>query len=488
MSLAPHEIARRNGADHMLRHEAVPLAIEFRPIISRDGHEVIVSFESAMRLVDRAADVELFKEQMLAGHDSVTVDRVRQRLMPLLEGTLREFAAQHEAGSCGGFSATIEQLLLHRANEIGFGCGLEFIPPTRVAVHCPAIEARRVVEQVERHRHEQLDRQLDRAASILQRARQAGAVGVMGDALRADEQATLLQMLLRESAAVPVLVAAGSSLIRVEPHTAHTEPVNVPPGIGPLRSVQALLSTSGTITALGGRSGVAILTHDDLPPRVYTTDAQSDRGINSIAIDQRAGTLVAAHTELGLLRWDLTTAESLPTIAVLAPVRSLIAVGDRLYAAAGNNIIAVEDTSARIVHTGEGQIVSLLCTADSLWAIRQTGAVERLARSDPSQRLAGFDRSTQLQTAAMVQSEGLSVLALAGEFGPVELVSTAGTPLLELHSPFHGLRRLAHAGRFVIGVSADRQQLITWDTQHPAAPVRTSNILARFGNRIADIC
>ncbi len=470
MQLTATELAKRTADGSVYRHDAVRLSVVVGPLISRDGHELNVRGDVSVRLVERDADLELFKEQLLAGDSVVSVDTVRQRLLPALETTLRTFAAQHDAESAIGQRAMVSQLVLERANEFGFACGLEFVPPANVTIACPSLDAKRAAERVQR---DQIDR-LDRAAQVLKHTRDLGTT----DGLRPDEQATLLQLLLRSATARSCLIAAGANLIELNPANGETRVVQTTEAIGPLRSVVR----QGGDLLLGGQHGASVGSHP-----LYLHGRSSERGINSVAIDGVSGTLVAAHSEFGLLRWKLEDREPLSAIPTDAPARHLTTLDERILFAVGDRMMRLAGDEVSAVYQQEGAILAIELTADSVWLVRENGVVERVSRSDLSKR-SEFRRSTRLQAVALIEVQGMTALALAGESGPVEIVSTAGAPMLELHSPQVALRMLCACGPQVVGISADRQTAVIWEIDRPGAPARSINLVARHGHRAADIC
>jgi hypothetical protein len=471
MNLAPNELARRTDTGAIYRHDPLPMTFTVGPVVSRDGHEASLRAHLSVRLVERDADIELFKEQLLGDKPAVTIDIIRQHLIPLLESGVRTFAQQHDAEPLIQQQNTVLQLVLERANEFGFARGLEFVPPADGVLICPALQTQRAAMRIERERSEQVER----AASIVERAKSISGV----EALRADEQATLLQLLIRQTEPRDAMIAAGRYLIRLETDSGQTQAVSVPDEIGPLRSAQ--VDPVGRLL-LGGQSGVAI---DD---NVYPIHAPTERGINSVAIDP-AGMVVAAHSELGLLRWDLRSAQSLDAIPLAgAPARHLVAIDDRMVFSAGERVLRLDGDRVVDCHQSSGQVIAIQPLGEVVWVIRNNGACDPLPRSTLIGSRAGFRRSQSLTAADLIEVQGLRGLVLAGETGPVELVSVAGAPLLELHGPHRSLRMICVCGQAIVGITADRQLAIVWQIDRPNQPAHVINLVARHGHRASDIC
>ncbi|HEY0009797.1 MAG TPA: SPFH domain-containing protein, partial [Tepidisphaeraceae bacterium] len=150
MQLAPGELARRTPDRVIYSHGPRTVSITLGPTITRDGHQLSLQCALTTHLVERDADLVLFNEQLLQDRSVVTLDSVRQHLAGPLATSLAEFAQQHDAATCLAQRATVSQLILKRANDIGFACGLEFLPPLEVQLRCPTLEAQQAAEQVAR--------------------------------------------------------------------------------------------------------------------------------------------------------------------------------------------------------------------------------------------------------------------------------------------------------------------------------------------------
>lgn len=477
MQLAPQEIGRRTIDGAVFRHEPLRMTMTIGPVVARDGHELSAACGFSVRLAERGADIELFKEQLLAGTDVVTLDTVRQRLANDLTASLRAFADSHEASLCLAQRETVGQLLFQRAGEIGFGCGLEFLPPFDVTVHCPSLDAQRVAEQISTRQTQQLDR----AAETLERLRSLGSVAQ----LRADEQATVLQLLMKSAPPTPLWVVAGAKLIEYTPSTGDARALPLPETLGPLRSVRRVMIDHAPRLLLGAQRGVGVRVGEEVA--AYLSQSISERGFNSVAIDPPARLVAAAHGELGILRWDAGTAQPLPPVTVDGEPRFLTAIDERLVFATGEQLLTLDSAGTHLAHRAEGDIIAILPLPDALILVRENGVIERLDRST-LRPIDTLKRSARLLAATLMSLEGLAAITLSPEAGPIDIVSLTGAPLLELHAPQQGLRMLAHAGGYVVGVSADRQSLVTWDGFRAGAPVRALNVVAKFGHRIADIC
>mgnify|MGYP005835637179 CR=1 FL=1 len=468
MKLSSHELAKRTNEGSVIRHDPIPLWLSLTPITARDGHDLVLEVRSSVRVVERDADIQLFKEQFLANESSVTLDTIRNRIVPGLHSTVQTFASTHDAEALIHQHSMLTQLLMQRANEIGFGWGIEFVPPVQVAIRSPTLESRRAIHRLDREKNERLNLTIQ----SLERVRKLGRF----DTLSSEHQTTLLQLFVRDLPTGSVLIPAGPNLIQLDPSTGETTSKSIE-GIGPLRSV----SRHSDQIYVGGQNGV--WTAD----RVYRVESDSQRGINSVAIDPIEQLLVAGHTDLGLLRWNLETGQPLSGITDVSSPRFLIGLDDRILFACENRVMCLTGDRVRTVRECGQPILRLHLTSDSVWVIGSWGRIERLNRSDLGLR-EEWNRSATLTASEVMQIEGLTVLAVTGETGPVDLLSSYGAPLLELNGRFQSFRILCGCGRYMTGLSLDRQTVIIWDLTRPQEPVRSINLVARHGHRATDLC
>lgn len=452
----------------MVRHDPVGMSLSLAPVTARDGHDLVLDIRLSVRVVERDADLELFKEQFLISEPVVTLETVRNRVLGGLHRTVQTFASAHDAEALIHQHSMVTQLLLQRANEIGFGWGIEFLPPVEVVMRSPTLESRRAIQRLDQEKNERLRL----AIEGLEQARKIGRF----DALPAEHQATLLELFVKNLHPRSLLIAAGPNLIQLDPRTGETTSRQIE-GIGPVRSI----SRHDNQIYIGGQNGVWT------PDRIYPFESDSPRGINSVAANRHGQMLIAAHSERGLLRWNMQTGETLSTVTNVASPRFLLGLDERVLLASENRVLCLDGNQIRTVRDCGQPILRLHQTIDSVWVVCRRGRIERLNRSDLTLH-SEWDRSEILSASDVTEIEGLTVLAVASETGPVDLLSSSGAPLLELTGRFQSLRLLCACGRYMTGLSADRQTVVVWDLTRPQEPVRSLNLVARHGHRATDLC
>jgi hypothetical protein len=473
MQLSPTEFARR-GVNGVYRDAAARLTLPILPVVTRDGHTLTAEVQASVLLVPRDADRALFDEQFPG--PLVTLDGVRQHVAPRLADAARVFAQQHDAQQCLDGRGAFAQLVLARLNEIGFACGLEFLPPLDVSLHCASLEAQRAAARVSAER---LDA-LGRAADVIAKVKAGDA-----DALLPRDRGTALQLLLKQAPAQAAYVVAGPKLLRLTGGDAAPEAAAIEIDLGPLRSIRRAPVDGGERLVVGGQRGVALIGDPAGPPAVYRLATASDRGFNSAAIDSHTRTLYAAHSEIGIARWNLDSAETMSPLAAPAAARWLTPLDERVLFAAGGAVCVADAGGVRTVAEGAGPIVGLHVLPEAVVVVRAGGTIEQLDRATlrpmtTARREGGFAVS------AVVAAGGITALAVAAADVPIDVVSLAGELLLELHG-LAGVRMLACAGGRIFAVAADRQRVAVWQADRPEKPARVHAITAMVQHRVADI-
>ncbi|HEY0007403.1 MAG TPA: hypothetical protein VGB55_01660, partial [Tepidisphaeraceae bacterium] len=313
---------------------------------------------------------------------------------------------------------------------------------------------------------------------LLQILNSAGAT-----ALAEPQQAALIPFLLKQQPSKTILLVAGEKLIECQPASDRLTAIPVPPEIGLLRSVSTISLDGRLQTAVGGQRGVALL--GDAPATLLARTA-SERGFNAVTVNTLLRQIVATHGEFGLMRWSLNHGPTPEPIAVAGTPRHLTSVDERIVFAVDQRLFVLDGDYVRLVYTADELILKLIVMSDALIIVCRSGVLERLNRSTFA-LISRFSRRSLLTAAAGADVEGLQLIFLVGEAGPVAAFAPDGTLRLELHSPYAGLRMLSIAGGYIVGVSADRQHLVTWQGWSPAAPLRATNIVAQSGHRISDL-
>ncbi len=446
-------------------------------LVAADGYSVDIHAALGVRVVERAVDIELFKEHFLnvAAEPRVSVDDVRSRLATPLRASLVEFVARHEAAACLKQRETLALLLIDRANAVGFGYGIEFVQPVELTVQSDSLAYAAAKARAQSDRQHDAE-QSARLATLLR--------DVPAHLLPADQQSQALAAILGEQTSTDraIYVVAGPELATLDVASRRLSRVPSTADLGPLRCARLLEIDGASIVAIGGQRGVAIMGR-----QAYTVAAASERGFNSIAFHEPTRRLVATHGEFGLVTWNVDAPAAAPeAFAAPAQARCLLSLDERLLFAAGGQVCTFDGQSVRpVAGASTSTLLALLKVGERIVALRESGRVDVLDRTTLA-AASGFDHST-LASACAVTAGGLQLLALAQTDGEIDLVTLRGEPVAHFRSALGAPRMLATAGGHVIGVSPDRASLLVWDLKTPTAPAQLISVLAPLGHRVADV-
>ncbi len=481
MELPADVLAIRSDEGNRYRTQPIVFSLALSRMISQDGFEVSITLQQTVRVVDTPADKVMLDEQFLNGNDKLSLDLLQTKLRPYLSQSIEELISRYPAADFFDQQKQLDHISLELLNDFGFSCGLEFLAPIRVTISCPALALQRESERIEKDRAQQLVK----ASLLSNQMKDLGSAHLF----RSDEQASLLQILLRTQPTRPIYLAVGSKLVQFDPSTMVAQPIDLNPSIGPLRSIRHSQLDG---LSIGGQLGVLTRSSDGVLFSYLLNQSSGDYGINSSHYELTSRRLYGTHSKMGLVIWNTMThpAEIIATIPSEIPLRNLINHGG-IFMTAGNRILMLDETEQKLVTFLEvpSPIVRLIpASNNTYWIIQEDGQIDRMDWTAQDKKLHSFTRSTKILDARLIEIEGLSALMISPSNGPIQIVSSAGQPLLELLGNHHGIRMLEWSGRWFFGVSSDRQQLIVWDSTSPQSPCHQLHVAGRFGNRIADIC
>ncbi|MGC4032138.1 MAG: hypothetical protein QM754_10480 [Tepidisphaeraceae bacterium] len=460
--------ARRDSGRVVFRDGPTSLPVSIGNLRSADGHDVALHLRVSVRAVDRAADVQLFAEQFLTGRDSVAAEELAGHFRGALTSAAAEWVAAHAAADAVDRPADLAEHLRKQADAAAFGCGIELVHPWQLSADSVSLRAERDREQAQRRALAEAQHSARLAESL---------AGAPVDRLPSSDLAALLPSLLAARPAVDVLISAGPNLVVIDAAN-DLRVIAAPPAIGPLRSVRQL--NDGTI-ALGGTSGVAVLSSGFETTRVLAGGGDSGRGYNAVA--GLPGRLFATHGELGLTAWD--DAGNARVFATPAAARGVVTVGDSVWLAAGNAVCRFDGDAVLPVLDGQSRLLSLLVIGRRVIAVREDGTVQTID-PDRGQVVAEFRHRSAIVAAAPLEVDPVQAIVFAGDRGEIEAVTPDGKSLGLIAPRTPGVRMLALVGSRITTITADRTSVLL---HRPAAfeSAETLNILARTGYHITDV-
>ncbi len=519
----PIEAAHTN---ELLVVRSVPFSLEynFTGIPSSDGYAFDAVIQMAVSVVPERIELEAFRRAIVSSRREVRVDRLRQHCEEIVRAAVVRFIADRKAEtlvaatSWNDFDAVLEQLF----PGVGFEAGLALGPDPRIDLRSVAYEENRrelqaAALRAERDREDQSRRQsaarereahLAELAGMLEKLKSmAGAGGVLNVAdivktFSIGQRGTLYHGLLAGSheprSTAYILAVAGEELLWIEPadlsQPARRQPL--PPTAGPLRSVRVVNYGAGRLILVGAKHGVFILNENGEAPRAFTFTPSPELrgGVNAAAVADNA--LLATHSEVGLIRWNLDNPQTM-RLCLTDLTEGSKAVRDvqtdnagRLWLAVDNIAIGwrADSDAPQYTYAAPCEITALLIADGHAIAGLRDGAVVRW--------LIGDTRSDMETVRPSLGKPVQSVDWLAGG-GVPRLLIADGRPhldMLVLGDSYTGQYRCLHEVRWglaaddlIVGVNDRRDTLLVWSPQTPDLPRGALAVRRLIGRSIQDV-
>ena len=491
MTWRDNELAKRDAdAKLIVRPDARPMEIILAALPTADAHTLNVTFTANVCAVNRSADVQLLAEQfaeaLAPAWGTVCVHDVARHLLGPLSESMTAFCRQHDVAACLRQSSTITTLLLARANEIGFACGLIFDAPAYVALHSSTLAADEVRAQLHR-------REVDDAKRAAERFEALQSLPV--ERWPTNDRARLIADAFAGAAPAEAYVVAGPTLARIDFSTMKLARVTLTHA-QPFRSVNVL---SDQRLALGYTNGVYVYDPRTHATNDFTLPGKSSRGVNSAALAPD-GSLVFTHGELGVMRHN-THAHAV--LAHVADARNVTVVGHHVLLSIGPNVFAVEGSTLRPVASGSvspvanalarahNTIVAILQLTGRCVVVRDNGRVQ-FFDAQTLHEIHSMALGRSVRCVAAVTHARIDALLIGGESNEVQIVSQAGQTLWKYTLPEAPVM-LATAGRYVVAVGASRERVYVVDVARSASSdvdasrVITLHAVAALGHRVTDV-
>lgn len=252
-------------------------------------------------------------------------------------------------------------------------------------------------------------------------------------------------------------------------------------GLGGLRSVRACAIDGQPFLVAGAQGGCVLLpVGDPGGPRAlrFPDGARTRGGANSVAV--AGGRLVATHSELGVVTWDLADPAA-PAERVCVhrvdgarTVRGVQVVGDQCVFAAGSEVLAFHaprfPEGTPTVYRGAGApITALAVSRTHVFAGTAAGHVWRWALGEPDRPEAELPRGTAPVTMLRlaVVNGAPTLLAAATGYG-IAAKPLHDDAVVQYHAE-HPIRWATGAPDVVAGVDRDGHTLICWEPSRPKA-------------------
>ncbi|HEX2973584.1 MAG TPA: hypothetical protein VHP11_14715, partial [Tepidisphaeraceae bacterium] len=316
MALYSTELARREGDQIELREDPLRATWTFDDLISADGHALRCVFTCSLRALNEAAERKMLAETFLGKTSVLTTEGVVAQFQPVLRAAAAAACQKRSAAEwVDADPKDLIEAIRAAGNRLAFSSGLEVLPPFQVDFDSPTLERQRLETMqrslVEQRTAGQLEH-FQRAAELLKQfeaIRQSSPRLTPGEVLKqlspADQGMALQTLLLaagKQRTTEAIWAVAGLTLLRIDPRT--TPPtansIELPPELGPLRSVQR--GDAGMLW-IGARSGViAVNPQSPREAQCYIDPAvTSQLGFSRVV--QWHGEIWACHSEAGIVAW-----------------------------------------------------------------------------------------------------------------------------------------------------------------------------------------
>jgi hypothetical protein len=469
-------------------------------LLSKDGHRLSVAFSAIARAIDEPAEVQMFTETFAATPSAGSKNAVGH-FQPGLTSAAGELAAGDTAENLIALVARSRWIdaLKVAANETGFSCGIQVLPPFEVEVTSPTLQKERL-EQMQRtadlRRSADRAQQFSRAVELLRQWESLKAdvpgitPGKLLEQISPADRGQMLDTLLMaganaqgEQKPAGLWGVSGSTLIRIE-DAAKPQPIPVPLTLGPLRSVNA---QDGKLL-IGARNGVFQI--DPANPQKAVAYVHpgltSDYGFT--AVTQIDGNLWACHREGGLVGWDLNRTDE-PAI-----VFSIAGLGGEPRNLSRSGVFSVGAKVFRLTPQGPSlaaacgpaAVVAILETDGRLLVANEAGLVQVLDQSS-LQVIAETNTGGRACSAALLPWLGSHRLLVVRPDGPIECIGLEDQLVTRFTGCPGGVRAVSATASKVAAMSADRQRIVIWNSWDGRSPAAEIHIPSITQHRLADI-
>jgi hypothetical protein len=492
-------IAKRDG-DSAKPAGAAAVLVSFEGGASRDGYETRVEVELPVRLHDSPVDRRAFAEKFLRFSPVGTAAQVADYLRSQLDRRAAAVVAEHSVSELmdGAAIAEVAAELKSAAIKPLFAAGLELDGEPTVRLTSVDWQRRRAEEAAESARQAAAAREgeLLRRFEDIRRQNPDVPAGALLMGLPKGERLDALRALLKAAGARQrsrIFAVAGDILCEIDDAADEVLPLQLAGGLGPLRSVCAVMRKGRPHLLVGARDGVYLL-DPEVPETAESFDADvegSPFGFSNLAYDDGSGIIYATHADIGLVSWqiDLGTRSVRSASDFKGDAPRQIDVQDgQVHVAAGCRLwrIGHDGGPQPVDGVGEEPVALMVGTERELLLVRPSGELSALGRNDMRMSpLSGRGDVVTVGTALPWLGESRLVLGDSfstslSQLGPHDDVRMS---YASASGPF---KSLAAAADVVAAVSADRYRLVCW---RPWEEQSFADIYAmsRTRSRLADV-
>ena len=210
-------------------------------------------------------------------------------------------------------------------------------------------------------------------------------------------------------------------------------------------------------------------------------------------------TLLASHSEAGLLRWDLDSPERSESVLAeqtrgAGAVRHVECVGDSVWLTIDHRILRLplDDLRAEAAVSFDGNAISVtsLCVGETcVVAGTQTGRILCWEVSDPTDpKVLDAGRGRPVESVQLASGGGLDRLVFADSSGGITARFLDDAFGCRYQGGGHEVRRVSVRDDLLAGINAPRDRVLLWRPHEPAAPMAILPVSGWTGHSVQDLC
>ncbi len=250
-------------------------------------------------------------------------------------------------------------------------------------------------------------------------------------------------------------------------------------GVGAARSVRLLETPEGPLAVAGAQRGVVLVPLRGGSPRAlpFPDGAGGTGGVNAAAL--AGASLVATHSEVGVVRWDLSDPRARGERVLASAtdgartVRGAQVVGETLYLAVADRVLAfvaaVFPGGTVTAYPAGAPVTALVATRRHVFAGTADGRILRFPVGEPDRgepEIARRETPVTMLRPAFVNGEPSLLVAWTG-YGVVAKALDS-----DVETPFHSespIRWTDGGSDVIAGVTCEGRALHLWEPSRPKA-------------------
>jgi hypothetical protein len=524
----------------IFRRQPIDLAFEMAKLPASDSYLCDVRVQIQVALVPERADLDSFRDRVIASRTDASIETVQACLRPAIEKGMRTFVAANTSNALiGGQCGTAAKLAVEESvAEVCFASGLSIESVREIRFDSEGYaRARAAEEQAARRLHEHTaqgelreaistaqNQKLDHLQSMLSKLKQLADESpntAMSDLMKAFTESQRGQMYkaLFESRAAQrvtawIVAVTGDEVLLIDPQRLAEAPRRIPvSGVaGKLRSVQtgcSGLDRTSPRLWIGASNGVYEM--DVERGEIANTfllecDATPRGGMNAVAACDRW--VVGTHSELGVIAWPRQADASGPNTsgpnnaairlfenetATAKTVRCAIFATERLWCSIDDTVHSVLEGDLRSgplrFSAGHDTITALAIDGDDIFAGTVSGNVLHwpgLNCEAPETLHAGSRRP--VESIATVAGGDIARLFYTDTSLAVYSKVLGDSFICRYEAGGQTIRRAECAADMIVAINDARDRIVIWNASQPKHPAQTISIAQLTGHSTQDVC